>query len=180
MSRKVFMTAIVAGVTLTGVSAPVTPVVGGTTNVGDIRISASLSMTFDTVPAGTAIPNGGTYTEVGMIVTSHSDFSIIGTPLPGPPTNNLYFHGTNQYVEFRMADGSKFNLNSFDFITNGFTTMRSLETSNGYVQYLGDPLTLTKLTFSGPGVANLDWFIIRTPFYATQLDNVNFTRLSPP
>ncbi len=132
-------------------------------------------MTFDTVPFATPLPNGRSFTECDMIVTSFSDFSSIGTPLPGPPGNNLYFHGTDHYMEFRTLDGSRFDLHSLDFITNGFTSARSLETSNGHHEDLPGYTTLTTINFAGTGVEDLEWFRIRTPWFATQMDNVTVT-----
>jgi len=138
----------------------------------------SLTMTFDTVPLGTPIPNGGTYTENGLMVTSHSEFSHIGDPLVGPgviPTNNgFYFHGTNQYIEFTMAGGYYFDLLSFNYKTNGFTNARWVETSNGERINLLGVYPITTLTFSGSGFTDLEWLRVGTPWYATWVDTISF------
>jgi hypothetical protein len=142
-------------------------------------ICISSIMTFGTGPEtnpAVALPYQRTYIENGMVVTSYSHFSAIGDPLFGNPIqygNALYFHGTNEYVEFRMADGSKFDLNSFDLMTNLYLG-RYIQTSKGYSQELPGVLFQT-LTFSGDHYSDLDWFRIVTPWFATQVDNINFT-----
>ena len=137
------------------------------------------SMTFDAGPAG-PLPFGGTYAENGMVVTSYSDNAQIGTPLGVNPTGNgLYFHGVDQYVEFAMVDGSTFDLNSFDFLTNGFTDNRWVEASSGAFQYLPGVVDWQTFTFAGTGFQSIEWFRVGTPWFATEMDNVNFTSSEP-
>ena len=143
-------------------------------------IALATVMTFDTVPDPTMLPYDSVYTESGMMVTSKSDYSSIGDPLFGNPTNALYFHGTNQYVEFRMVDGSLFDLLSLDFLTNGLTDQRWLETSDSTSVFLPGYTTVTTISFSSPDYSNLEWFRVGTPWYATQVDNITFQSSQVP
>jgi hypothetical protein len=137
----------------------------------------ALTLTFDT--AG-PLPNGGTYVEQGVVVTSHSDFSSIGDPLGWSPHGNaLYFHGAGQYVEVRMSDGFKFDLTSLVLMTNGYTDGRWVETSTGAIQYMLGVHT-AQMNFSGPGFKGIEWFRIGTPGYATEVDDIVITPLGPP
>jgi hypothetical protein len=134
------------------------------------------SLTFETVPPG-LLPFGATYTESGMEATSFSGFSELGDPFGRNPTGNaLYFHGTGQYVEFRLADRAPFDLTSFDVLTNGFTDERGVTASSGATQtFSGAPQQTVTL---GAGFQNIEWVRIGTPWFATQLDNVSFTVLT--
>ncbi len=157
------------------------------------------TVTFDTVPDGTPLPYGGTYCESGMIATSYSNFSSFSDPLNWFPTNALYFHGNNQdlgqwdanvikpyhaYIEFRMANGSRFDLQSLDIGTNqnsGTPERRWIQTSAGatFWPILPDGGTVTTLNFSGPDYSNLEWFRVGTVWFATEVDNITFTPLTP-
>lgn len=154
------------------------------------NLGLATTVTFEDVAAG-VLPFGGTYTENGMKVTSYSDYSQIGDPLGWNPTGNaLYFHGEFQYVEFSMTDGSLFNLLSFDFLTNGSSNVRWIETSktssdpnerlylNGVTSiYAGTWIyvgTLDNLTFSSTEFQDIGWFRIVSAGRATEMDNVVF------
>jgi len=119
--------------------------------------AASSVMQFETTPH--ALPSGTTYEESGMVLTSYSDSASVGyDPLTWNPTGGaLYFASTGRYVEFRMADQSRFNLNSFDFMTNGYTDARWIETSTGWSENLPG-VHLQTFNFSGPNYSNIDWF----------------------
>src|SRR5439155_6998440 len=82
-------TAIVAGVTLGGVSTAVTPVAGGTTNVGDIRISAAISyLPFDDGINPTAdIAGGHNGTLMGATFTTSDIAPVAGN------VSSLLFNG---------------------------------------------------------------------------------------
>ena len=128
------------------------------------------------------MPIGTTYVESGMVVTSFSDNASVGyDPLTWNPTGGaLYLHGTNQYVEFRMANQSTFNLNSFDFMTNiGPLDSRWIATSTGWSEPLPS-VHLQTLNFTGPNYSNINWFRVGTSDWATELDNVNFTATPEP
>ncbi|MHC4956095.1 MAG: PEP-CTERM sorting domain-containing protein [Planctomycetota bacterium] len=137
---------------------------------------------FEGAPAG-PVPFGSTYDELGMRVTSFSANSIIGDPLGlGFGGNWYYFHGLNQYIEFRMIDGSTFDLSSFDLGTNGFTHPWILTSSQAA------PVALPNLIhgghhsvhvdFVGAEYQNLSWFRVGSLGNATQVDNVVFTAQS--
>jgi hypothetical protein len=139
-----------------------------------------ITMEFEGRPAGTLLLRDGTYTENGMEVTSHSDFSQIGDPLGWNDTGNaLYFHGYGEYVEFKATDGSGFDLLSLSYLTNGYTESRWVRTSLDAITYLpsrspggyweSGPETIH---FSGTGYEGIKWFQVGTPFNATEIDNV--------
>jgi cysteine-rich repeat protein len=130
-------------------------------------------MNFTSAQQG-AIAFGGTYTESGLVATSQSHYSSIGDPIGGSTNKALYFHGTNEYILFNLADGSNFDLLSFDFLTNGFGNVRWLETSAGVHISLPGYTTWTTIPFSGASYSDIQWFKIGTPWYATEVDNVNF------
>jgi hypothetical protein len=142
-------------------------------------------MTFDT--AFQYIPNGQTYTENGMNVNPYTtdgyastgDDLISNTSSP----DALYIHGTNAYLNFQMSDGSAFNLNSFDFLTNSYD-VRWIETSKQVFNYLPAAMTWTTVDyFSGLDwvyyFSDITWFNIGTTYPATEIDNVNFTSAAP-
>jgi hypothetical protein len=136
--------------------------------------SQASTITFDTVPHGTPLPFDGTYSECGMIVTSKSYNCSIRILANGNGTNWLRFYGGDQYIEFKMEDGSKLNLCSFDFLTNGYTNSRWLETSSGEFITLPGYTSVTTIPFSGPGYVGLEWFRVGTPGYWTYIDNIVF------
>jgi hypothetical protein len=136
--------------------------------------SQASTITFETVPHGTPLPFDGTYSECGMIVTSKSYNCSIRILANGNGTNWLRFYGGDQYIEFKMEDGSKLNLCSFDFLTNGYTNSRWLETSSGEFITLPGYTSVTTIPFSGPGYVGLEWFRVGTPGYWTYIDNIVF------
>ncbi len=137
------------------------------------------SMTFDVGPE-CPIAFGETYTESDMVVKSYSHYSSIADHLGWNPSGNaLYFHGTNEYVEFRMVDNSKFDLISFDLLTNGHTNLRFVETSLGIHQNLPG-VRFQTFSFSGDSFQGIEWFRVGTPWFATEIDNVNFTPTPVP
>ena len=142
-------------------------------------------MTFDTVPSGTPLPYDGVYTENGMMAISKSYHSQIGDPIgdtlfvTGLTTNGLYFHGTDEYIEFRKVDGSTFDLVSLDFFTNGYGN-RWLKTSSGVTIPLPGYQTVTTIPFSGSDFSNIDWFQVGTPWFATEVDNVTVDVIPAP
>jgi hypothetical protein len=157
-------------------------------------------MTFDTVSEGTALPNGGTFVENGMKATSFSNFSVLQDALNMLDSNALYFHGNdgndqystpgvigpnNAYIDFRMADGSKFDLLSLDLVSGGnygASERRWIRTSTGSVEWpiFGDAATVVPLTFSGADYTHIDWFQVGTVWFATELDNVTFDAVPEP
>ena len=137
-------------------------------------VSIASMVTFDTVPAGTPIPYGGTYSENGMIVTSYSDYSQIGDPLTGSPSNAFYFHGSGQYIDVRMVENYYFDLLQLDYKTNGFSDYRWIETSAGALMYLPGVYPLTTVNLPSEGFTNIEWFRVGTPYFATQVDNIYF------
>ena len=162
--------------------------------------NAAIIVSFDTVPEGTAMPNGGTYYENGMQATSHSDYSVLQDSLSMLPTNALYFHGNdgagantagvigpnNAYIEFREIDGSHFDLLSLDLVSGGnFGTpsRRWITTSAGGAPFwpqFGDSARVVPLTFSGAAYSDLDWFRVGTVWFATELDNIAFNVVPEP
>ena len=128
-------------------------------------VFASSVMTFDTVPANTAMSWGDTYTENGITATVYCTTAIIGNPPgigSGDPTNGLYIGGSGfgseyNYVVFAMNNGSHFNLTSLDLVTNEPDT-RTLTTSNGTMFDLPSYLTLTTIPFSGSNYSDLTSF----------------------
>ena len=137
--------------------------------------SMALLMTFDTgVPFGTPIHRGGTYTGNGLMVTSYSDFSQIGDPLGGTGANNgFYFHGVNQYIEFKMVGGYRFDLLSLDQKNNHYAP-RWVVTSAGAVVNLSMSYPVITEIFSGPGFTDIEWFRVVTAGNATWVDNISF------
>lgn len=73
-----------------------------------------------------------------------------------------------------MVDGSLFDLQSLDFLTNWFTNNRWLETSTGKTTLLPGYITVTTIPFPGIDYSNLEWFRVGTPWYATQVNNITF------
>jgi hypothetical protein len=163
--------------------------------------AAIVVMDFDTVPDGTPMPYGGTFVQNGMKATSYSNFSILSDndALKMLPTNALYFHGNdgadsyapaatigpnNAYIDFRMVDGSKFDLLSLDLVSGGnygTPERRWITTSAGstYWPLFQDTLVVVHLTFSGSNYTQIDWFRVGTQWFATELDNVTFNVPEP-
>lgn len=106
-------------------------------------------------------------------------YSTFNDELFAGDTDPLYFHGTGDYIEFRLVGGSHFNLNSFRIVTNSET--RWVETSNsaGPVHF-GGPWVWTEMTFSGPEYSDLDWFRIGTHWPATEVDAITVTPVPEP
>ena len=138
--------------------------------VGDA--CAILAMTFDAQQKGTAFPFGATYSENGILATSYSNIAQFGDPLYTADTTPLYFHGPDEYIEFRRVDGGTFDLDSFYLVTNGFDG-RWIETSKTTQRAsLGQPTELTLLQFTGDEYVGISWFRIGTPTWATQIDTI--------
>jgi hypothetical protein len=156
-------------------------------------------MNFDTVPEGTSMPNGGTYFQNGMKATSYSNYSVLQDSLNMLPTNALYFHGNsgadaysppatigpnNAYIDFRMADGSKFDLLSLDLASGGnygTPQRRWIRTSAGSVYWpiFQDSAVVVHLSFTGSNYTQIDWFQVGTQWFATELDNITFNVPEP-
>ncbi len=144
------------------------------------------TMSFELGTPG-GVPNGGEYVEAGMKVTSFSDNSQIGDPLLiGTSGNWFYFHGREQYVEFRRVDGALFDLTSFDLASNGYAD-RWLETSAAAARITlptnhAAQLQQSHFPFVGFDYEDLEWFRVGTPWFATQVDNVSVVLASgdPP
>ena len=142
-------------------------------------------VTFDTFPfaqPAISFPYDSVYTENGMKVISRSNNAGLGDNFYSPfvvkvTSNTVYFHGVNEYIEFRMVDGSRFNLLSLDLFTNGYYG-RTLETSAGAVLAL--PNTSGHVSFSGQEYSNLEWFRAGTGWFATELDNITFSAVPIP
>ena len=140
--------------------------------------SMALTMTFEDVPSGTALHSGDSYIEDGMKITVYDvAVSMIGSPLTFSADNGLYFHGDDAYMTFEMVDGSTFDLNSFDFATNGYS--RWITTSNTSLDILlpvpYPTATYETLYFTGSDFENISWFSVRTAFRATEMDNITIT-----
>ena len=141
---------------------------------------AQTTMTFDALADGTSMPFGTRYAENGLVATIDSNNAVIGDPLHAEAGSKyLYFHGSNEYIEFSLENGGSFTLDSFKFVTNGFAP-RWIATSNSNgTLSLADPTSVSILPFSGPAYENITWFRVGTPFFATQIDNVTVTPLQP-
>jgi hypothetical protein len=141
-------------------------------------------VTFDTFsfsqPA-IPFPYDSVYTENGMMVISRSHYAGLGDNFHSPfvvsvTSNTVYFHGVDEYIEFRLVNGSRFNLLSLDLFTNGYSG-RTLETSAA--ANLALPNDSGHVSFSGPEYSNLEWFRARTSWFATELDNITFSSAIP-
>ncbi|MBU0678856.1 MAG: hypothetical protein KJ626_12155, partial [Verrucomicrobia bacterium] len=140
------------------------------------------TMTFDSIAEGTAFARDEVYEESGIRLVSKSDYSSFSDGLNGMPTTPLYFHGTDQYVEFSLVSGGEFDLTSFELLSNGYVD-RWIETSKtaGPVS-IGQPTTLEIKEFSGAEYEGISWFRVGTSWYATQVDNITVEVLAgdPP
>ena len=140
-----------------------------------VEVSLDLVMTFQNIPTGTMLPFGSVYDEDGIRATSFFNNASIGDPLVGGSPNAFYFQGNQEYLEIQMIDGSLFDLQSLELMTNGFG-LRELTTSAG-ASFLFNPtpFVITEYAFSGSEYANLSWIKIndRDMGSATQVDNIN-------
>ena len=102
----------------------------------DLVLADMTVMTFDTIPAQ-QLADDAIYTENGMMATSIDESAwwigdLLGdSGFEGNGTNGLYFHGSDAYIEIKNVDGLSFDLISLDFLTNGYTDERWIQTSTG-------------------------------------------------
>lgn len=111
--------------------------------------------------------------------TTPNGFASFNDELFAGDTDPLYFHGTGDYIEFRLVGGMHFNLNGFWIVTNSENRWVETSKSAGPVPVDG-PLVWTEMTFSGPIYGDLEWFRIGSHWPATEIDAITVTPVPEP